>query len=352
MQAIRKLLPKEIEILPVIKNDAYGHGLVEVAKTLASEQVYGFGLSEPYEAYLLRKAGLIHPILLLSGFEKDWLFDMYNLRIIPVVTSVHTMEWLAEFTYKKAIKWEFHLKINTGMNRFGVEKRDFAKILSILKENPQLNVIGIMTHLACSENSEHPLTINQLKEFSEAITYFKKKGINFKFIHLCNSGGIIFLKEKGNLVRPGIILFGGYPNFKARAHIKLYPVMTLKSKIVELKKLKPGESVGYGATFKTSKKSVLAIVPVGYGDGYLRSLSNKGFAWIKGKRVPVVGTISMNCLYLDVTEVNNVEIGDEVILLGGEREEVPVDELANLADTISYELFCSLGKSIKRVYKE
>jgi len=339
-------------VLPVIKNDAYGHGLLEVAKALAQEKVYGFGLSEPYEAYLLRKAGLIHPILLLSGFEKDWLPEMYNLRITPVVTSVESMEWLANFSYKRAIKWDFHLKVDTGMHRFGVIKEELPKIINILKTNPQLNMSGIMTHLSCAEKSEDPLTISQINTFFEVVEFLKTQRFNFKFIHLANSAGIIFLKKRGNLVRPGISLFGSYPNFKARSYIKLYPVMTVKSRVIELKKLKPGLTAGYGPTFKASKECVLGIVPVGYGDGYPRILSNKGFAWIKGKRVPVVGTVSMKCLYLDLTRVKGIEPGEEVILLGGPHEEVPADELASLADTISYELFCNLGKTIPKHYKE
>jgi len=151
-------------------------------------------------------------------------------------------------------------------------------------------------------------------------------------------------------VRPGISLYGGYPNFKARELIKLYPVMTLKSRIVEIKRLKKGEYAGYGPNFKAKKATILGLVPVGYGDGYLRSLSDKGFAWCKGKRVAVVGNISMKALYLDITELENPQIGDEVILLGGKNEEVSADELASLAGTISYELFCNLGKSIPREY--
>ncbi len=319
---------------------------------MAKERVYGFGLSEPYEAYLLRKAGFIHPILLLSGFEKDWLPEMYNLRITPVVTSVKTMEWLANFSYTRAIKWDFHLKIDTGMHRFGVIKEEVSQIINILKNNPQLNMVGIMTHLSCAEKPEDPLTVSQVNNFFEAIKFFKKEGFSFKFVHLANSAGIIFLKERGNLVRPGISLFGSYPGFKARSYVKLYPVMTVKSRVVELKKLKPGLTAGYGPTFKASKNCILGIVPVGYGDGYPRILSNKGFAWVKGKRVPVVGTVSMKCLYLDLTEIEGVEVGEEVILLGGPHEEVPADELASLADTISYELFCNLGRAITKHYKE
>lgn len=322
-----------------------------MARALSQEGVFGFGLSEPCEAQLLRKAGFIHPILLLSGFEKDWLSDIYALRITPTVVNLNTLEWLIEFTLKKGITMEFHLKVDTGMHRFGVPLEDLNRCLEKLKENPQLKFVGLMTHFASAEILEHELTQSQLKSFKEVQIYVEKRGFFPKFIHFANSAGIIFFSEKGNLVRPGISLYGSYPNFQARTYIKLKPVMTLKSRIVEIKKVKKGKYVGYGPYFQASKDTLLGLVPVGYGDGYFRKLSNKGFASIRRKRVPVVGAISMKVLYLDLTELDNPQVGEEVILLGGEREEVPVDELAQMAETISYELFCSLGKIFPKIYK-
>ncbi|MCS7279466.1 MAG: alanine racemase [Thermodesulfobacteriaceae bacterium] len=351
LKALKKLLPKETQILAVIKNDAYGHGLLEVARTLSQEGVFGFGLSEPCEAYLLRKAGFIHPILLLSGFEKDWLLDIYSLRITPTVVNLHTLNWLIEFTLKKGITLEFHLKVDTGMHRFGLPLEELDLFLEKLKENPQLKLIGLMTHFSAAEDVEHELTKTQLKSFEKVQSYLEKRGIYPKFIHFANSAGIIFFNEKGNLVRPGISLYGGYPTFKARTYLKLKPVMTLKSKVIEIKKIKRGEYAGYGPFFQAQRDTLLGLVPVGYGDGYFRSLSNKGFASIRGKRVPVVGAISMKVLHLDLTELESPQIGEEVILVGGEREEVPADELAQLAGTISYELFCSLGKTLPKVFK-
>ncbi len=352
LEALKKFLPSETYILPVIKNDAYGHGLVEVARALSEKKVFGFGLSEPEEALILRKAGFIHPILLLSGFEKDWLEDMYPLRITPVVASLKQMEWLIEFSLRKGISWEFHLKVDTGMHRFGLPLEELDKCLKKLKENPQLKISGIMSHFACAENPEHELTQTQLNNFKNVVKIFQENNFILKYIHFANSAGIIFLPEKGNLVRPGVSLFGSYPCFRARSYIRLYPVMTLESRIVEIKKVKKGEYAGYGPGFVAKKECVLGLVPVGYGDGYLRSLSNKGFAFVRNKRVPVVGIISMKALYLDLTEIESPQPGEKVILLGGEKEEVPVDELAQLAGTISYELFCSLGKSIPREYRE
>jgi len=352
LQSIRKLLPEGVAILPVIKNDAYGHGLLETARVLAEEKVWGFGLSEPYEALILRKAGFIHPIILLSGFEKDWLLEMLHLRLTPVVVNLDSFFHLKEFCLRKGVSLEFHLKAETGMNRFGFPFEALDTLIKELKENPYLKLVGLMTHLSASEDPDSNYTQTQLENFKKFLQALKASGITPKYVHFCNSGGIIFLSEKGNLVRPGIAIYGGYPSFKARAFLKLYPVMTFKSRIVEIKKLKPGDFAGYGPTLISKKKTTLGIVPVGYGDGYPRALSNRGFASCLGRRVPVVGTISMKALYIDLTELAEAKVGDEVILLGGPNNEVPADELAQLADTISYELFCQIGRANQRIYRE
>ncbi len=352
LQSIKRLLPEEVAILPVIKNDAYGHGLLEVAKVLAEEKVWGFGLSEPEEGLILRKAGFIHPIILLSGFEKDWLPEMVHLRLTPVVTSLDSFFILKEFCLRKGISVEFHLKAETGMNRFGLPFEDLQILIKELRENSYLKLVGLMTHLSASEDPDSSYTQAQLENFKKFLKVLQTEGFAPKYIHFCNSGGIIFLPEKGNLVRPGIALYGGYPSFRARAFLKLYPVMSLKSRIVEIKRLKPGEGAGYGPTFIAKRETRLGIVPVGYGDGYPRALSNRGFAYCLGTRVPIMGTISMKALYIDLTDLAHAKVGDEVILLGGPNNEVPADELAQLAGTICYELFCQLGRAIPRTYKD
>jgi len=238
------------------------------------------------------------------------------------------------------------------MNRFGLPFEDLGTLIEELKQNPYLKLVGLMTHLAASEDPDTSYTQFQLENFKKFLKALQTAGFNPKYIHFCNSGGVVFLPEKGNMVRPGIALYGGYPSFRARAFLKLYPVMTLKSRIVEIKRIKPGEGAGYGPTFIAKRETKLGIVPVGYGDGYPRSLSNRGFAYCLGARVPIVGTISMKALYVDLTDLVEAKVGDEVILLGGPNNEVPADELAQLAGTICYELFCQLGRAIPRTYRD
>ncbi|WP_083960770.1 alanine racemase [Thermodesulfobacterium hveragerdense] len=352
LRALESFLPKGTKVLPVIKSDAYGHGLIEVAKILSEEDVWGFGLSEPQEAFLLRQAGFNQPLLLLSGFEKTWLTYMFELEITPVVTSFESLEWLEEEAKKRQQKVAFHLKVDTGMHRFGLDIEDLPKFIEKIKNTDFLFLTGLMTHLSCSEKPDSELTQLQLANFKKALELLKQNNLNPTFIHFANSGGIIFLSEKGNLVRPGVSLYGGYPDLSARDKIKLHPVMTLRSRIVELKRLRKGEYAGYGPTFKAERETLLGVVPVGYGDGYLRSLGNKGFAFFRNQRVKVVGTISMKALYVDLTWVESPQVGEEVILLGGKNREVPAEELAALGGTICYELFCSLGRSIPREYRQ
>ncbi len=276
---------------------------------------------------------------------------MISLEVMPVVVNMKSFNELNSFAEKKGLIIKFHLKLDTGMHRFGLPVEELNVFVKEYKKSGRLKLTGVMTHLSCSEKPEHELTELQLKKLKKGIEFLKMHGINPEYIHFANTGGIIFLSEKGNLVRPGIGLFGGYPDKRAKELVKLYPVMTLKSHIVEIKRLKKGEFAGYGPNFFARRDTILGLVPVGYGDGYLRSLSNRGFAFCKNKRVAVAGSVSMKALYLDLTEVESPEVGDEVILLGGENNEVPADELAEAAGTISYELFCSLGKTIPREYK-
>jgi len=339
----------------VVKSEAYGHGLVEVARILAQEGVYGFGVSEPEEALRLRRAGLALPILLLSGFEKDWLPEIVQLRLIPAVASLRMLEAAADFTRKGGLSLEIHLKLETGMHRLGLMPEELPKALEILRAHPQLRLTGLMTHLAAAENPESPLTREQVARFEKLKEEVLSRGPSgIRFFHLANSAGIIFLRGAGgNLVRPGLSLYGAYPSLRARAYVKLKPVMTLRARVLEVKEVRPGEAVGYGPLYRARRRERLALVPVGYDDGYPRSLSGRGFAVLRGRRVPVRGAVSMRALALEVEELDPpVKPGEEVILLGGPGEEVPADELAQLAGTISYELFCRLGRNLERRYRD
>ncbi len=353
LKALKSLLTPKVAILPIVKSDAYGHGLVPIARVLAQEGIFGFGISEISEGLKLKEAGLNLPIILLSGFEKDWLPEIVHHKFIPVVTEIWQLQLLASYTSAKGTQLPLHLKVDTGMNRFGLLDEEIEQALQILAQNPQLKLQGLMSHLCCSERADAPITIEQLLKFDIFQQKLVKYGFKPKYLHIANSGGIIFLpKSHYNMVRPGIALYGSYPLPEAERKIKLHPVMSFYTRIVSIKRLKPGSVLGYGPTFRAKAPMKVALVPVGYEDGYLRSLSNRGFAVIKGKRVPVVGTVSMKCIFLDVTNISDVRPGENVILLGGPNREVPVEELASKAGTISYELFCLIGRHALKIYRD
>jgi len=351
LKAIKELVGPQVSILPVIKSEAYGHGLIPIAKVLAAEGVYGFGLSDLEEVQRIREAGLALPVILLSGFEPSWLPEIVRLRVIPAVIDLYQLRLLAEFSKRQGKKVALHLKIDTGMNRLGIHPSELDQALSLLEDNPQLELSGVMSHLAAGEHPRAVITRQQKALFEEALKEIKRRGFRPRFIHLANSAACILdAKARYNLVRPGLALYGVYPGPEARKKIKLKPVMTYKARVLSVKEVAKGEGVGYGPLYRSQGPMKLALVPVGYDDGYLRALSNRGFASLKGERVPVVGAVSMRCTAFDVSALKDVSPGDEIVLLGGEGGEVPVEELAARAGLISYELLCLLGRKVSKIY--
>ena len=301
----------------------------------------------------MREAGLALPLLLLSGFEPSWLPEIIRLKAIPAVTDLYQLKLLADYTRKQEKKIALHLKVDTGMHRLGIALPELEEALDLIRQNPQLRLEGLMSHLACGEEPSSPVTQGQLQNFKLVVKKTKNYGFNPRFFHLANSAATILLPEsRFNLVRPGLALYGAYPSPETRKHLFLRPVMTAKARILSVKKVPQGAGIGYGPIFTSARAMKIAFVPVGYDDGYLRALSNKGFAWVKGKIAPVVGAVSMRLLALDVSEIEGVSPGDEVILLGGKEREVPVEELAQRAGLISYELFCLFGKRAFKIFLE
>ena len=268
-----------------------------------------------------------------------------------MVTDLYQLNLLSDYTRKERKRVSFHLKVDTGMHRLGIGLHELESALSIIRRNPQLKIEGVMSHLACAEDPDSPLTRKQLKCFKEALKTIRREGLAPRFRHLANSAATILIGESHfDLVRPGLCLYGVHPCPRTRELIPLKPVMTAKARILSIKEITRGCGVGYGPLFVSPRAMKIALVPVGYDDGYLRALSNKGFAWIKGRRVPVVGAVSMRLLALDVSDVEGVSPGDEVILLGGKNREVPAEELAERAGLISYELLCLMGKGTFKIY--
>jgi alanine racemase len=263
------------------------------------------------------------------------------------------LKLLSEEAERQRKKVKVHLKVDTGMGRLGIPLNLWPAFLSELKQNPRIQIEGILSHFSMTDE-EDPFTHDQWRGFQEAVAVAKKFKISYKYLHMANSATLMtFPSYSGNLVRPGIMLYGAYPSPTFQSLIRLKPVMTLKTHIHFIKKVSPGKKISYGGTFVTKRESRIATLPIGYADGYSRHLSNQGEVLIRGKRVPVVGKVCMDFIMVDVTDLPKVSIGDEVILMGSQgREQITAEEIAEKIGSISYEVLCSIGKRVPRIYKE
>lgn len=342
-----KALVGDKKVIAVVKDNAYGHGAREVVKKIEPYTDF-FGVACIEEAAILRKV-TTKPFVIFGGMfrgEEDYL-----TKIEGIIPTVYDMETLTKIC-RSNIKCNINIEVDTGMGRTGFREDEIKEVISILSSSKNIRVWGLMTHFSSSD-FDIDFTLLQLKRFYKTYYIFIKNGINPDIIHVSNSAGMFYKTESFiNAVRPGIMLYGGYPSDNLRGKITVSPVMTFTSSIISLKEVPRNTPISYGGTFITKRKSMIATIACGYGDGYPRSLSNKGIVYIKGKgTAPVVGRVCMDMLMIDVTDLKNVSVGDPVILWGEGNEAVHPDNVAKLAGTISYELFCRVSDRIKRIYK-
>ncbi len=355
---IRSMVTPTARIMAVVKADAYGHGAVECAKRLAQEGAEWFGVAIPEEGIALRNAGITQPILCLGGFWNDQATACIQQRLTPVVYRLDMFESLNKAALDAGVVVDAHVKIDTGMGRLGVRFDAVNEFVSQLDRFRNVRIDGLMSHLAAADDAAcQPLTRDQIQRFEAAAAMFRERGYHPTYLHLSNSAGIYSHRESwGNLVRPGGVLYGLWRDVLsiAVADAKLLPVMSLHSRINMLKWVPPGETIGYGCTFEASRKSLIATLPIGYHDGYMRALSNRANVIVRGAYAPVVGRVSMDLTLLDVTNVSGVEIGDKVTLLGWDQQHagpnVNAEDLARISGTLSYEVTCGIGERVPRVY--
>ena len=344
-----------VNVMSVVKANAYGHGAVECARRLEAEGSDWFGVALPEEGIELRNAGVTKPILCLAGFWGGQANACIDRNLVPVVYRLDMIEAFDRAARERGIVGDVHVKIDTGMGRLGVrfdEVRDFAVAL---KRFPNIRVDGLMTHFAAAdEPSCRPLTEDQIQRFENARAAFREHGFHPAYHHLANSAGIFSQPTAwGNMVRPGGVLYGLWRDTLAPANRgeNFQPVMALHSRIALLKWVPQGETVGYGCTFEASTKTLVATIPVGYDDGYRRALSNRGHAIIRGVYATVIGRISMDLTLIDVTNVPGVQTDDEVILMGHDAGlSITAEELGKTAGTLSYEVTCGISERVPRVY--
>lgn len=346
---IRKNIDKKTKIMAVVKADAYGHGAVEVAKTALYNGANWLGVAIIDEAIELRKNNIFEPILILGNTIEHKLLQVIKYNITQTIFSYNTAKKLSDEAKKIKKNVDIHIKIDTGMSRLGFLPNDETiKEIIKIKNLPYINITGIFTHFATSDIKDKSFTKEQFEKYNYVVNKLEQNGLKNIIKHISNSGAILDLKEYNfDMVRAGIILYGMYPSNDVSKNIDLKPAMTIKTHISYVKEIDANLSVSYCRTYFTSKKTKIATIPVGYADGYARLLSNKAKVFVNGYYANVIGNICMDQFMIDVTHIADVKEGDIVVLMG---EHILAEELAQLQNTINYEVVCSIGKRIPRVY--
>lgn len=353
MREIRRITKSE-KIIAVVKADAYGHGAVDVAPVLLENGADSLAVAMLSEAMELRRSGIECPIMIL-GFTPPELID--NLLKYDTQQTVYSYEYAKELS-KMALHEnkiaKIHIALDTGMGRIGFLPNDESvEEVCKISKLPNIFIEGLFCHFSTADEKDKTYTNIQVKKFDNFYEKLKEKKVYINTRHIANSAAIIDLPEiHYEAVRPGIIIYGYYPSDEVNMKkIDLLPVMTLKTNVIHIKTLPPGEYVGYGRAYKTEKESVIATLPIGYADGYTRLLFQKEKVIIKGKFASVIGKICMDQCMIDITDVSGVKVGDEVILIGEDgNNKFNADIVGKLIDTISYEIVCMIGRRVPRVY--
>jgi alanine racemase len=352
-------LARPAGLIAVVKANAYGHGLVEASKAFLAGGAKRLAVAFVQEGVALRKAGIRCPIIVLTPTLAGEIPTLLKNNLTPQVSSFEGAKALSLAAKKLGVKTvKVHVKVDTGMGRVGFQAWEIRRTIDRILSLPCLKIEAFYTHLATADWADPAYASEQIAAFKNTFEKMKSlfpgepEDLN---AHVANSAALLtnfFPKAKGGWVRPGLALYGIYPNERLRSRVALIPAMQLKSRIIHLKDLDKGRSVSYGRTFFTKAGTKVATLGIGYADGLLRSLSNKGACLVRGKRVPLVGTVCMDMTMADVSKVPGVQVGDTATLFGRDGQAVlPVEEQAALAGTISYELLCAVGERVPRIYK-
>ncbi len=356
-ESIKEHIGKDTRIVAVIKTDGYGHGSIALAKKLEEKDfMYGFAVATEEEAMELVRAGIEKPIMIL-GYTFPYAYEeMAEYGIEPAVFREDMLEEMGKAAQKRGKTMRLHVKVDTGMGRIGITPDD--KGISFVKkvtETKGVELAGVFTHFARADETDKTAAKEQLLLFNGFIDKLHEIGIRDFLCHCSNSAAIMEIPESHmDLVRSGIILYGLKPSVEVNMNVlSLKPALSFYSSIVFIKDMKPGCPISYGGTFVTKDHMRVATIPIGYGDGYPRSLSNVGYVLIKGKKAPILGKVCMDQMMVDVTHIPEAIEGDKVTLIGRDGEmEITADDLGELSGRFNYELICDLGKRIPRVYKE
>ena len=356
MNIIAQALCPETKMMSVVKTDGYGHGAVPIAKELETKKyMYGFATATAEEAFILRKAGIRKPILVL-GYVFPYTYEQMIMEDIRfTVFREDSLSQIEEAAKKQNKVAKVHIKVDTGMCRIGISPDETgSNFIQKVIENPWLEVEGIFTHLAKADSENKADAEKQYRTF----TYFCKQieerfQIKIPLKHCANSAAALEMPDTHmDIVRIGIASYGLWPSEEIKKECySLKPAFSLHSHIVYIKKVDAGKEIGYGGTYITKKSTIVATIPVGYGDGYPRTLSNRGYVLINGEKAPILGRICMDQFMVDITHIDGVKEGDEVVLIGSSGKEIiTMEELGAAADRFNYELACVIGKRVPRIY--
>jgi alanine racemase len=349
LRLIRRDLPLHVQLMAVVKDEAYGHGALDVARVAVEEGAWGFGLSTLEEAMTLRDAGITAPLLLLGErqeAELEWCV-VHDLTVC--VNEPHTVRALAKIAVNSGKQVPVHVKIHTGMSRYGVRWDEALPLIEKIVAEKALSLEGVMTHFSQSDETEKTFANLQFTRFNEVLRALEQRKISVKLRHTCNSGGFLDLPHAHlDMVRTGILLYGVFPSTVCRKIPGIEPVMSVKAKIAAIQKLKPGEVVGYGMRYTATNERRIAILPIGYGDGFPR-VRNEGCALIHGKRAPILGGIAMDALMVDITDIPQAQMWDEAVIMGRQGdEEITVRDIAKLKNSVTYDALTSWRLRLQR----
>jgi alanine racemase len=354
IREVKNRLQKNTKLMLIIKADAYGHGAVAIARSVTADLVDAYGVAIIEEAVELRKAGIHIPILVLGYTPKEQAALVVTNDVSQTVFQYEMAQVLSMEAGKQGKTARIHIKLDTGMSRIGFpDTMDSIAQIKRIQALPNIEIVGLFSHFAQADEADKTNTIKQLKRYLEFNRLLEKENIRIPVRHIANSAGIIeFPEAQLDMVRSGIVTYGLYPSeWVSKEKIKLIPAMELKTHVVFVKEVDAGVGISYGATYVTTKKTKVATIPVGYADGYSRNLSNCGKVIIRGQYAPIIGRICMDQFMVDVTNIDDVQQGDIVTLLGKDGDcVITAEELAAWSHSFAYELVCTVGKRIPRVY--
>ena len=352
LQEIKKRVAAA-RVMAVVKANAYGHGVEQVAKVAVEQKVDYFGVALVEEGIQLRELGITQPILVFGGFFEDQIADFLRHDLDFTVYDRHSARVLSELARRAGKTAGVHVKIDTGMGRVGAPWQETSELVSALTELGHIRISGIYTHLSSADEADPAYSKIQLARFKNIIVDLEDRSITVPLKHAANSGAVLNLTESYfDMVRPGVSLYGYYPAGETAKSLPLKPAMSLKSRVIFTKEVEKDTFISYNRTYQTVRNTTIATVPIGYADGYNRSLSSRGEVLIRGRRFPLVGRVCMDQIMVDVGPGSEIVAGDEVVLLGRQgNEEITIYEICQKLNTIPYEVTCWVSGRVPRVYK-